>query len=423
MTTRALLIACVLAGACRGRGGPSQPAAVDTETGRFPHARHAKVACVECHPASEVLAGRPARPGTEDHAPCDRGECHQAEFMARPGRLCRVCHAQADPTVGAKVEVVPYPPATGRRALAAEFSHERHLDFGRMEERVGFHVACSDCHLPPGGSDLHTPDHAVCGRCHAPEARLTGAPVMIDCARCHRERERQPSRLRAFIVGDLRFDHAAHQQDRAGRKIGCPVCHTASSTATATGDHPAPSMPACVACHDDDTRTPADRRMRVCETCHLEKQASFGSIAPRSHLPALERPEDHTRAFRRDHAADAASNPKRCARCHTFMSGSARDTCDDCHRVMRPQDHTVTWREFDHGSAAATRTDNCSTCHQADFCVSCHRVRPRSHFPIEEFADGGGHGFFARENMRACVTCHVPDVECSRAGCHDSGAP
>jgi hypothetical protein len=419
MKRRALFIACGLLVACRGRGGPSQPEVVDSETGRFPHALHGSVSCVECHPAADVLAGRPARPGADDHAPCDRGGCHQAAFLGRPGPLCRVCHPQADPTAAGKVSLAPYPPATGRRALAAEFSHAGHLDFGEMEARVGFHVTCSDCHQSPGSLQLRAPDHAVCGRCHAPEASVAGAPVMTDCARCHRDRPRQPSRLRAFIVGDLRFDHVRHQHDRAGNDIGCPVCHTASSTATETGEHAPPSMPSCVACHDDDTRTPPDRRMRVCETCHIAKQSSFGSIAPRSHLPALERPEDHTRAFRRDHAADAAANPKRCARCHTFMSGSARDTCDDCHRVMRPQDHTVTWRELDHGPAAATRSDSCTTCHQADFCVACHQVQPRSHFPIEAFGVGGGHGFFARENLRACVTCHVPDVEC--APCHGPG--
>jgi hypothetical protein len=372
--------------------------------------------CTDCHHLDDVLAGRPARPGAEDHAPCDRERCHRADFLAPPGALCRICHSRVAPGEPDGTRPARYPPATGRRALAAEFSHARHLDFPRMEERVGFHVTCSDCH-EPAGNQLTPPDHAVCARCHAPEASPPGTPTMVQCARCHVSRPVQPSRLRRLIVGDLRFDHGDHRQDRRGRLIGCSGCHTGSAAVTATGGHAPPAMSPCVSCHDDTARTPPTRRMRECETCHATRRASIGAIAPRSHLPALERPGDHTRAFRRDHAADASADPQRCARCHTYMSGSPRDTCDDCHRVMRPQDHTVTWREFDHGPASAARSDGCATCHQGDFCISCHRTRPRSHFPIMGFAQGG-HGEFARMNLRACAACHVFETDCARSGCH-----
>ena len=414
------LLALVAASGCRGRDSES-PRPIDSEKGRFPHARHAQVPCVECHPREAVLAGRPARPGAMDHQPCDRGSCHRTEFLGRPGRFCRVCHQRVAPGVEGGTRPAAYPPVTGRRALAAEFSHQAHLDQDAIEERVGFHVSCSDCHAP-GGAELVPPGHAVCGRCHAPEAAPKGAPTMNDCVRCHRERPAQPSRLRRFIVGDLRFDHARHRQDRAGAIVRCAECHTGSAQATSPGDHAAPAMKACVECHDDSERTPADRRMRVCETCHATRQERIGAIAPRSHLPASERPEDHTRAFRRDHAADAAADPQRCARCHTFMSGARRDTCDDCHRIMRPSDHQVTWREFDHGPAAAARTDGCATCHQGDFCVACHgNVRPRSHFPAIAYREGG-HGVFARTNLRACVACHQVDGFCANSLCHPSGA-
>jgi hypothetical protein len=285
-----------------------------------------------------------------------------------------------------------------------------------MEARVGFHVSCSDCH-EPAGDELARPAHAVCGRCHAPEAAAPGAPTMVECGRCHVDRPLQPSRLRRFAVGDLRFAHGPHRADRRGRPIGCVTCHAASAAAATTGAQAPPAMSACVECHDDSARVPPDKRMRVCETCHATRRSSIGSIAPRSHLPAQERPEDHTRAFRRDHAADASADPQRCARCHTSMSGSPRDACDDCHRVMRPQDHTVTWREFDHGAASAARADGCAVCHQGDFCVACHRSRPRSHFPSADFAQGG-HGPFARFNLRSCSACHQFDTDCARSGCH-----
>jgi hypothetical protein len=424
----AVAIAAVAMSACGGRADRPAPVPTDSERGRFPHQRHRALACTGCHRLDDVLAGRPARPGVDDHAPCDRDRCHRAEFLARPGPLCRVCHRRValGPTaiIAAEGEnatlPAPYPPASGRRALATEFSHASHLDAARMESRVGFHVACSDCH-EQAGDELRPADHAVCARCHAPEASLRGMPTMAQCTRCHVDRPLQPSRLRRFIIGDLSFDHGHHRRDHRGRLITCAGCHPDSASSTRTGAHARPAMAACVECHDDSARTPPALRMQVCEACHATKRASFGGIAPRSHLPALERPEDHTRAFRRDHAADASADPQRCARCHTFMSGSPRDTCDDCHRVMRPQDHTVTWREYDHGPASAARADGCATCHQGDYCISCHSQRPRSHFPQIEFA-GRGHGRFAQVNLRSCAACHDFAADCATSGCHAPGA-
>ncbi|HKE14729.1 MAG TPA: cytochrome c3 family protein [Kofleriaceae bacterium] len=429
----ALAIGLVAAvAACGGRADRPAPVPTDSERGRFPHQKHRAIACTGCHRLADVLAGRPARPGVEDHAPCDRERCHRAEFLATPGPLCRVCHrrvalgpaaaaAAAGAREGEKATLpAPYPPVTGRRALATEFSHAGHLDAARMESRVGFHVACSDCH-ELAGDELRPADHAVCARCHAPEASLRGMPTMAQCTRCHVDRPLQPSRLRHFIVGDLHFDHGHHRQDHRGRLIACATCHADSAGSARTGVHAPPAMSACVECHDDSARTPPARQMRVCEGCHDTKRASFGGIAPRSHLPALERPEDHTRAFRRDHAADASADPQRCARCHTFMSGSPRDACDDCHRTMRPQDHTVTWREYDHGPASAARADGCATCHQGDYCIACHSQRPRSHFPQISFGAGGGHGQFARVNLRSCAACHDFQRDCATSGCHAPG--
>src|SRR5690606_2609131 len=94
----AIVAAAAVTTACRARGGTT-PAPVDEERGRFPHARHAQIACTECHQLEAVLAGRPARPGAADHAPCDRSGCHRDEFLARPGRLCRMCHAAVAPGV------------------------------------------------------------------------------------------------------------------------------------------------------------------------------------------------------------------------------------------------------------------------------------------------------------------------------------
>jgi len=410
---------CMMFGssACRSGQRATMQAMAETEEGRFPHAKHEDTSCVDCHSLSAVLAGEPAVPGADDHAPCDQHQCHQKEFLRPPGKLCELCHLRVDPATPESAAPAPYPPERGPRALASEFSHAGHLDFAAMESQVGFHVTCSDCHTFDDRAKLLRPGHAVCERCHAPGAAPLEAPAMHDCRGCHRKRAKKPTRVRRLIVGDLHFRHGNHRTDRTGKQIRCRECHETSASVEEPGAHAPPTTRACVSCHDDVDRTPSALRMRSCDTCHASRSGGFHKIAPRTHLPAPDRPEDHTLAFRRDHSADATLHGERCARCHTSMSGSRRDTCDDCHQVMRPHDHVITWREYDHGPAAATRTDRCVTCHRGEFCTACHSRPPRSHYPRLEFRNGA-HGALAAYDYRACVTCHVVDRDCVSAGCH-----
>jgi hypothetical protein len=415
----ALAFAMLASAGCRRRAaapaGSAPEAAESADSGRFPHGSHSEQRCVACHALGSVLKGEPAIPGAADHAPCDRGACHQAAFLAAPGPLCGLCHTSVEPTRPGASPLLPYPPRRGRRALASSFSHQKHLDYESMERQVGFHVDCRDCHaIDPRGVPGQL-SHAVCGRCHAPESALPGTPSMESCESCHKARALAPSRRRRFITGDLHFRHNNHQIDRSGQAIGCIECHSGSPGTGSVTAHPPPSTQTCVSCHDDSDRTPPAMRMRVCETCHLTKARTFGTLAPRSHLPRLERPEDHTLAFRRDHGADARQNAKRCARCHTFMSGSPRDVCDECHQVMQPHDHVVSWREYDHGPASTAQSERCATCHTGTFCATCHSRLPRSHLPLGDFRDRG-HGLPAQLNIRACITCHDPQTMCS--ACH-----
>lgn len=409
----ALLCAAIVLAGCQRRAAVVVP--VVSEEGRFPHERHAGLTCTACHDLEAVLAGRPAMPGTRDHAPCDDSGCHQEAFTSAPGPLCESCHEAVDPVQPAGSPLRPYPPERGRRSLASAFSHRLHLDFALMEREVGFHVVCSDCHATDEQDTPAMPDHAVCGRCHAPEAAPPGAPGMNRCAFCHQPRAGAPGRQRRFIVGDLHFRHQNHVVDRRGVPTRCVECHQGSPEADTVGTHPIPSTRSCVGCHDDTERVPPAMRMRMCETCHLTRAQRISSLAPRSHLPPTERPEDHTLAFRRDHAGDADRDAARCGRCHTFMSGTAQNACDECHQVMPPQDHMITWRELEHGPAASVRADRCATCHTGTFCAACHSRAPRSHFPLQMFR-GGGHAPAARLGLRACLTCHDPEASC--AGCH-----
>jgi hypothetical protein len=376
---------------------------------RLSHVVHAAIPCVQCHSG--------LRPGSNDHKPCDT--CHREAFLAPPGALCKVCHTEvkANPL---SAPLKHFPVEDIWQAEPPEFSHAKHLDAGAVERAVGFHVTCADCHVKDG--KLARPDHATCSRCHAPEASPPGLVTMGQCSGCHLAGSQLRSRPQ-LIRGDLRFDHASHRTDRRGNAIRCEQCHDRTSDAT-EHQQPAPSIASCVSCHDDTDRTPDGARMRVCATCHVGREQTFATLAPRDHLPATEKPLDHTIAFRTDHAEVAARDSARCATCHTQMSGNPADTCDECHQTMRPADHRITFRELDHGPEAIAHRSRCATCHVVSFCTACHSQRPRSHgFPGTYQLD---HAPAARENVIACLTCHVDEKSaCTGNGCHGStvGAP
>jgi hypothetical protein len=382
-----------------------------TDPTRLRHETHAKLACIECHKMG-------TRPGSDDHKPCDG--CHREAFLAQPGELCKVCHTKvtASPL---EAPMRPYPAVDIWQAEPSKFSHKAHLDAERIEAAVGFHVTCADCHV--SDNSLVRPNHATCARCHAPEASPKGLVQMTDCTGCHTPQPQQRVRAR-LIKGDLKFLHDAHRTDRRGTPVKCEQCHPQSSAATDYASHAAPRIESCVGCHDDTDRTPESVRMRTCGTCHTTRVQGVVTLAPRNHLPATEKPIDHTIAFRRDHAEAAERDSARCATCHTQMSGNARDTCDECHQTMRPADHRITFRELDHGPEAAADRDRCARCHVVEFCTACHAQRPRSHgFPGAFATD---HKELARENVRACLTCHVDGtaMKCTQAGCHTTvGAP
>jgi hypothetical protein len=384
---------------------------------RISHEMHAQIPCGGCHRSSDP------RPGADEHKPCDDGACHRKEFLAPPGKLCRVCHegVSSQPLAA---PLRPYPSDDLWQSLPPVFSHKKHMDAGNMEKQVGFHVACVDCHVRNG--KRVTPDHAACSRCHAAEVGLAKAPPMENCAGCHQPNGARPRMRRRLIRGDLQFSHDRHEADRKNVRIPCETCHVASAQSTKYEDHAAPKVEFCVGCHDDTDRTPLQNRMRICETCHTQKVAGAVTLAPRNHLPASERPIDHTIAFRRDHAEVAAREASRCATCHTQMSGNPMQACDECHQTMLPADHRITWRELDHGPEAAASRDRCASCHVVEFCTSCHAQRPRSHGLRGTFTHE--HGRLARANVRACLTCHVsrfqnpigaevPIVSC--ADCHE----
>src|SRR6185503_17811653 len=127
-------------GSCGSSRGGATPTRTTERTGsipvvadRFPHALHTGdkpeirrwqgrgLGCADCHEARAVREGRVARPGTDQHAPCD--DCHKAEFAKSPGPLCRNCHVSVDPRAKGASPLQPYPERGTVQTLAATFSH------------------------------------------------------------------------------------------------------------------------------------------------------------------------------------------------------------------------------------------------------------------------------------------------------------
>lgn len=392
------------------------------DSDRFPHALHTGdrdeirsfkgrgLGCIDCHPQSAVLEGKPSRPGKNNHAPCD--SCHADEFYKAPGAFCRNCHTKVAPRVKGETRMQPYPERGLARALASNFSHKQHLDSSSMEAALGFHVGCSDCHERDKNDEPAMPAHAQCSSCHQQKPKVKKKLGMANCAGCHRQKNVDLKRGRQFIVGDLTFSHSTHVKDIKGSSIQCSLCHNEIPESEKARDTSIPEMQRCAICHENAERSPDRVRMDNCATCH---QKIVSGRPPPNHLVNKGLPEDHNLEFRRNHEEQAAAKNSNCRFCHEEINGEPENSCFQCHTLMRPRDHNLAWRDDAHGREAAAETDRCATCHQPDYCVACHSVPPRSHQPFTEYREGG-HGDDARFNLRSCFACHTFESTCSN--CH-----
>jgi hypothetical protein len=284
-----------------------------------------------------------------------------------------------------------------------------------MEAASGFHVGCPDCHVRDATTrDPRLPGHNECGRCHNAPGAANEALSLKRCAGCHRQRNVELVRGRTFIGRDLLFAHSNHEVDKAGAAIPCTTCHVSVPTSTSHQTISPPTMQSCAGCHEDAAKSPARVRIAKCNVCHVRITSG---LAPRSHSVGQLIPEDHTLGFRKDHGEQARAKDARCSYCHIGLSGSPKDSCYECHQVWRPRDHTINWREDEHGREAASERDRCVTCHTSEYCAACHSIPPRSHQPLGDFRTGG-HAELARFDLRACFACHTWETTCSV--CHRS---
>lgn len=252
----------------------------------------------------------------------------------------------------------------------------------------GFHIeeqglVCGDCHTAPG----ERPSEETCAICHDPVG--PAGPAVDECRPCHARDDLAVEAMRSPpAYADVIFDHAPHVRNVDEAGTSCEPCHPGVATSGA-GDHSVPSMAGCVECHTERGAP------TTCETCHRE--------STRDRRPPAHGRADWLRVHGReartglDRAGDYAAS---CFYCHTDSS------CEMCHDVEPPSDHTEAWRVVAHGLAANVDRTRCLVCHQVETCERCHETEPpRTHVGAWE--------------SQHCFTCHQPVGTNQCVVCHE----
>ena len=197
--------------------GPPQtpPAAPDS----FPHSRHEKLACLECH---------------------QTGDGHGELTFERP-RGCQICHHQAPARARCASchqpgEYAAPKPATAIVTVRGNPPRHRPVEFLHS---VHSRKACLECHTTPV-TLAPALAKATCRDCHE-DHHAAGR----SCSTCHR-------------IADPKAAHktleAAHQR--------CDACHTAATVAQLT-----PTRSFCSTCHAPKAKGHYDAK--ECSTCHF----------------------------------------------------------------------------------------------------------------------------------------------------------
>ena len=263
----------------------------------------------------------------------------------------------------------------GARRFA--FSHERHVTIEKLD--------CANCH----------PD--------AFAADEPGMPARDTCEVCHSEIDAElPAGKRVetlFQGAEFAAAHAARLADEvvfshwlhASGMQDCNACHVGIEHSDDVLDLPRVRMDDCTRCHAQRA-VPDEER---CAQCHQEVGRQW---APPNHMANWI--EGHG-PIARDRSAVTAEN---CSLCHEQSS------CDDCHRVQAPANHTPFWHERGHGLVAMADRQNCAACHQPESCEACHSsIMPRNHV-----ATWGG------TLSTHCLGCHQPLRYEGCSACHQA---
>jgi hypothetical protein len=262
------------------------------------------------------------------------------------------------------------------------FQHWSHIQRG---------LDCTDCHADAAkGARVAMPSADSCRDCHNGKEQIPADVAAAISEYIFRPAESQHARPSHYA--DVLFSHTAHV---TSAQVSCATCH-----GNLSGLQPNPveplTMNACTTCHGARS-VPTD-----CKTCHEVWSRDY---KPPTHLALWD--VRHGPASRMAMKEVTLASSESCNLCH------ARTSCDQCHAIQKPRNHTEAWRTRTHGLAAAMDRTSCQACHPGDSCERCHLNAPP---PTSHRANYG-----SPRDMH-CLTCHDQLSQSACNVCH-KGTP
>ena len=207
------------------------------------------------------------------------------------------------------------------------------------------------------------------------------------------------------------FPHNYHIEDE---ELTCEECHGGVELSVSVNDHGLlPLMDGvCADCHEDAVDEDSDDS--DCELCHTHADDPLTYAA----MPSRNGP-----AF--SHVNHLATYEE-CQSCHSGIDSDdgseagyvwKNKDCQSCHEYQKPKSHLVSWKS-EHGLVMNDfKADNCSFCHDNNYCDNCHQYEQ---FTLEIHNSDylSIHGMEASAGVYECSTCHSREEDCS--SCHRS---
>ncbi|NOZ87449.1 MAG: hypothetical protein GXP49_14495 [Deltaproteobacteria bacterium] len=299
------------------------------------------------------------------------------------------------------------------RPRGVKFDHSAHMK--------NSNPGCAFCHKRVLDSRRVTddlrPEMSTCAACHKglPREGEDIRPRDADCLSCHVHAGVVPPGPLAAPAARIHFNHAEH----LARTRHCEQCHQVAGVRVEL-----PKMSNCLSCHD------GQRANKRCSLCHLSDEfgrlvTGFpqGKLIPGRNMGLLE----HDTGWIRAHGGPARLFISKCESCHD------QDYCLSCHAgVLKPGGiHPGNWETM-HPIAARGRSAECNACHRNEgSCKACHdrlgaslaspyrsnnyRIHPRNWARTD--GTKPGHARAASRNPESCVSCHT-EKDCIK--CHGS---
>ncbi len=411
ITQRALVLALLCAPAAVSAGwffelGPAKAIYPPQQIPlNFPHDFHTREAdeakgiqgqgldCDFCHEniSESKLSSDRDIPGHDVCENCHGDWIGEEDEPAAAGDCAR-CHDNMTKAAKKKTKTASAALSMVLPAPHIKFAHEKHIEAGHK---------CVECHSNVPKKRLATRDDLPtmdrCIDCHQKKK------VSVECQTCHLtnkqgkvitkfpEGELKPQRYHSFALHDADFlrDHAVPAMKD---KAFCESCHTTNE---------------CLACHDgiardqryhpaawlaqhsirakkDDFRCQSCHQLQnFCRNCHVRSGVAIAGTLPNPRQRLTVRRSDPSQA------SSPAVGP------HPMAANG----------WLNPQS-----RNF-HGFHAQRNIRACASCHQEQYCATCH---------ASSFGNRGGSGvnphgpnpqrlkgsLAAKQNARACLKCH-----------------